>query len=231
MKCKYFILLITGTLGLMSCEDEKGIEEIEVIYDTVPFDQIRLETSSSVRIIQSTSYKVSVQGLKRDVDDTEVRVIQDKLTITEHGHIADHHLIKVYLPEISLLECTGSSLVYGETEFRQNRDMDLRLSGSGELDMYVDTDQLDVYLTGSGYVYLEGLVDNMDADIAGSGWLRSFNLNTDFSDVRISGSGSAEVHVDTDLDVIITGSGNVYYKGHPQISTHITGSGKLIDSN
>ncbi len=231
MKYLYLLLLGALTLGITSCEDEFGIEEIETIYDTVPFDRIRLETSSNVRIIQSNTFQVVVRGQKRDVNDTDVRVSNDRLIIEEHGHIDEDHLIKIYVPEISELTSIGSSLVYGESEFQQNRSMDLELIGSGEIDMYVDTDHLDVLLSGSGYIYLEGLVDNADFDISGSGWIRSFNLNTDFSDVRIDGSGSAEVFVDTDLDAVIAGSGNIYYKGHPTISSTITGSGKLINAN
>ncbi len=231
MKYTYCILLLSITIGLSSCEDEYGIEEIEVIYDTIPFDRIHLETSSDIRIIQSNIFQVVVRGQERDVNDTEVRVIQEQLIIEEHGHIDPGHLIKIYVPEISELECFGSSLIYGESEFRQSRTMNLTLSGSGELDMYLDTDNLDVRLSGSGYIYLEGLADNVDLDISGSGWVRSFYLNSDFSDVRIDGSGSAEVTVDADLDVVIHGSGDVYFKGDPQISTFITGSGKVIDAN
>jgi hypothetical protein len=227
----YALLLALVSIGLYSCEDEFGVEEIEVTYDTIPFDRIKLETSSHVRIIQSNDFKVSVRGLERDVNDTEVSVHNDRLVITEHGHIDNDQVIKIYVPEISQLESVGSSLVYGESEFVQNRSMDIDLTGSGEIDMYVDVDNLDVELTGSGYVYLEGYADNVDAEVTGSGWLRAFGMVVDVMDLRIEGSGSGEVYVEDDLDVIITGSGNVFYKGHPSLDVEITGSGKVIDSN
>lgn len=109
----------------------------------------------------------------------------------------------MFVPEISELECIGSSLIYGESFFTQNRNIAILLSGSGELDFAIDTDDLDLELTGSGYVYLEGNVQTLDADISGSGWLRSFSVESELSDVRIEGSGSAEVQVETDLDVFI----------------------------
>ena len=227
----YAFLLALVSLGLFSCEDEFGVEEIEVTYDTIPFDRIKLETSSNIRIIQSNEYKVSVRGEERDVNDTEVSVENDRLVIREHGHIDNDQVIKIYVPEISQLESNGSSLVYGESEFSQNRSMDIKLIGSGEIDMYVDIDNLDVELTGSGYMYLEGFADNVDAEITGSGWLRAFGMVTDVMDIRLEGSGSGEVHVEDDLDVIISGSGNVFYKGHPSVDVEITGSGKVIDSN
>jgi hypothetical protein len=232
MKPAYLLSLLVVVVSFSSCYlDEFGTDRIAVTYDTVPFDRIRLETSSDVRIIQSNTFKVVVRGEERDVDDTEVRVNDDRLVIEEHGFIDGDHEIEIYVPEISELNSVGSSLVYGESEFTQNRSMDIRLSGSGEIDFYADVDNLDVSLTGSGYIYLDGFADNADFDISGSGWIRSFPCATDIMDLRIEGSGSAEVFVDTDLDIVITGSGDVFYKGHPQVSVEITGSGHVFDAN
>jgi hypothetical protein len=231
MKSGYLPYVSAFLISLIACRYEPGIREVNVTFDTIPFDRVRLETSSDVRIIQSDAFQVSIQGMENDVADIDVRVINDKLTIEEHGHHPDELVIKVFVPEISKLECTGSSLVYGESNFQQDRNMDISLEGSGELDFAIETDDVDLEQSGSGYVYLEGSIKNLDADITGSGWLRSFKLLTDFSDVRIEGSGSAEINVSTDLDVVITGSGDVFYKGHPDINAQITGTGEVIDSN
>ncbi len=232
MKSFYTFSLVLTLFSLMSCDiDSEGINVIEATLETDDFDEIRLESSSDVRIIQSDEFKVILRGREKDVDDVEVRVINNKLTIEENRDHPNDFLIKIYVPELSELDCTGSSYVYGESYFTQNRNMDIRVSGSGELDFAIDTDDVDLNLIGSGYVYLEGNVETLDADISGSGWLRSFDLNSDLTDVRIEGSGSAEVTVETDLDIFILGSGNVYYKGHPDINATITGSGEVINSN
>ncbi len=231
MKSMYTVLILSLVIGLVACDDENGIQEIELTLDTLPFDEIRLEGSSDIRIIQSDIHRVTIQGRERDVNNVEVRVVNDKLIVEEHGNNPTDLLIQVYVPEISKLECSGSSLIYGESHFTQDRNIDISLSGSGELDFAIDTDDLDLEITGSGYVYLEGNIQTFDADITGSGWLRAFGLDTKLTDVRLEGSGSAEVFVETDLDVFIVGSGDVFYKGHPSINAQITGSGAVIDAN
>ncbi len=231
MKFVYLFLVAASFLGLSSCDDDFGTQEVDVTYDTLPFEYIRLETSSDVRIIQAGYFQVIVSGQERDVNDTHVFVEQGQLIIEELGHTHGNLVIRIYVPEFSQLESLGSSYVYGESQFQQNGSMDFFLDGSGDIDMYVDVDNLDVRVSGSGSMYLEGFVDNGDFNITGSGWIKAFNIIADFCDVRISGSGSAEVTVDDDLDVVISGSGNVLYKGHPHISSQISGSGKLIDSN
>lgn len=231
MKTIYLLLFAFITLGILSCEDEYSADQIVVTYDTIPFEKIELSTSSDIRIVQANYFQVVVEGEERDVYDTEVRVADNLLVIEEHGSIDQRQVITIYVPEIRQLDSYGSSDIYGESEFRQNGNMDLGLLGSGEIDMYLDIDNLDVFLSGSGDFYLEGFADNVDIRITGSGWVRSFNLNSDFSDIILSGSGSAEVTVDNDLDISISGSGDVFYKGHPDISSSITGSGKVINAN
>jgi hypothetical protein len=109
--------------------------------------------------------------------------------------------------------------------------MDIFLDGSGDINLYVDVDNLDVYVTGSGSSYLDGFVDNGDFNITGSGWINAFDFNTDFCDARISGCGRTEVMVENDLVAVLSGNGDTYYKGHPAITLQISGSGKIIDAN
>ncbi|MDQ3016011.1 MAG: hypothetical protein M3R25_04735, partial [Bacteroidota bacterium] len=59
MKIEYTLLTAILLLSLVSCElDSEGINQIEAILETDPFDEIRLESSSNVRIIQADEYKV-----------------------------------------------------------------------------------------------------------------------------------------------------------------------------
>jgi hypothetical protein len=232
MKNTYSLLAFGLLFGLFSCQIEnEGIREVELRLETEYFDKIKLEASANIRIIQSDVHEVIIQGFENDVYEVDVNVIGDQLSIEEHGaHPADF-IIKIYVDEISRLENAGSSIVYGESHFIQNRNVDFAQTGSGEIDFALTTDDIDVEIRGSGYVYLEGDSESLDAEIDGSGWLRSFGLNSDIADVRIEGSGSAEVNVSADLDAFILGSGDIHYKGHPAIFAEITGSGRLIDAN
>jgi hypothetical protein len=230
MKQDVYQLLFTLTIGIMSCDDESSTKRITSTYDNEPFANIEHATSSNIRLIQANYFQVVVEGQERDVHDTDVSVANNWLIIEEHGTIDEDQVIKIYVPELLELHFLGSSDVFGETKFHQNGNMDLRLYGSGEIDMFVAVDNLDI-LSGSGDFYLEGLADNVDIDLTGRGWVRAFNLLTDFTDVFLSGSGSAEVTADNDLDILVSGSGNVYYKGHPQIDDQVTGSEQVINAN
>jgi hypothetical protein len=228
MKPLYLLPLLAFFSTFLSCEVDPVFNEIELDLETDPFYDIRLETSSPVSIYQSDEHRVVIRGRENDVNDVQVNVRNELLTIEE-----DHHadlVIEIYVSDLSSISNIGSSLVYGEDIFYAHNFWISQI-GSGEIDFAVETDDLFVTQLGSGYIYVEGNTQTFDASIAGSGWLRSFNLESEFSDIRIEASGSAEVNVFTDLDVFINGSGDLYYKGHPSINAVITGSGSVIDAN
>ena len=98
-------------------------------------------------------------------------------------------------------------------------------------DLALEADDIEVDISGSGKVVLEGIADEIDLNITGSGDLRAFNITAREGNIKISGSGDAEVRIEDRLDVRITGSGDVYYKGQPLLDVSITGSGEVIDAN
>ncbi len=99
MKSIYTFSLVLTLFSLMSCEIEsEGINVIEVTLETDDFDEIRLESSSVVRIIQSDEFKVILRGREKDVDDVEVRVVNNRLTIEENRDHPHDFLIKIYVP-------------------------------------------------------------------------------------------------------------------------------------
>jgi len=87
--------------------------------------------------------------------------------------------------------------------------------------------------TGSGNVVISGPmeVEYLDLYIMGSGNISGFSLSAAYCQVDITGSGNCEVTALNSLDVSIDGSGSVFYKGSPSIENHISGSGRVVDSN
>ena len=87
--------------------------------------------------------------------------------------------------------------------------------------------------SGSGNIHVTQF-DNqpeLEINIYGSGSFMGYPIQVADCRIRIEGSGECEVNVTEKLDVAIKGSGNIYYKGHPRITTDIKGSGTLISSN
>jgi hypothetical protein len=137
--------------------------------------------------------------------------------------------IKVYVtaPTIEELVITGSGTVVSRGKLTANRRLRVRVTGSGDVKVDVNAPEVSAEANGSGNIILTGATRNFNAEINGSGEMRCFNLLSENTGVRISGSGSAEVYASKQLDVRISGSGDVAYKGSPTINQHIAGSGSV----
>lgn len=107
-------------------------------------------------------------------------------------------------------------------------DLDMSLSGSGNIGGNVVADDLSVRLSGSGNTKLTGSANNARINTSGSGNIVCGELVTEKCDLRMSGSGNAEVHVNKELSASISGSGNVRYRGNGSlVSASTAGSGKI----
>ena len=87
--------------------------------------------------------------------------------------------------------------------------------------------------SGSGNIHVTQFENQpeLEINLYGSGSFMGYPMQVADCRIRIEGSGECEVNVTDKLDAAIKGSGNIYYKGHPRITTDIKGSGTLISSN
>jgi len=97
--------------------------------------------------------------------------------------------------------------------------------GSGDVTVMVDGSDLTVSVDGSLNITAAGVVDAATIAIDGSGRIAARDLTAGTAMVRVYGSGSVELSVVDALDVSITGSGDVVYRGDPEVSRDVTGSG------
>ncbi|MGI9543338.1 MAG: head GIN domain-containing protein [Cyclobacteriaceae bacterium] len=236
-----FLLFLGGTMGLTSCyfdfEDDdfgclrgRGSQVSEERFLT-DFTSVTNATSANVVIVQGSRYDIEVRAQDNILDEVSTVVRGSELLIDTRRCVNSADIdVFITMPQINALSIIGSGDIFGDNTWAVN-DMDLRIIGSGDMDLDVDADDIDIEIRGSGEITLFGTADNCRTDISGSGDLRSFNLVANEHSVTIFGSGDAQVFASDELDVIINGSGDVLYKGSPSISVNISGSGDLVNAN
>lgn len=105
---------------------------------------------------------------------------------------------------------------------------DVRISGSGQADLKGLTEnQLQVRISGSGDMTGQGAVDDLDLRISGSGSYTGQALKSRHATVGVSGSGSVVVNASDTLHASVSGSGSVEYVGDPQVTQNVSGSGSV----
>ncbi len=210
-------------------EGEGSVDSYTLELDDIT--SIRLKISADVYLSQGPQ-EVVVEGQENIVDELELDVNSGRWEIEFDDCVEDYVDLKIYItiPNLHKVELDGSGEIFGETLFTVD-DIDLEISGSGDIDLELECDDIEADISGSGKIKLIGTCDDLDLQISGSGDYKGFNMECQKAKVEINGSGDAEVRVIDELDVEINGSGDVYYKGFPELDIQINGSGEVINAN
>ena len=176
--------------------------------DVAAFTRIANDDSLDVHVHVGEQRRVVVHGGDKVIDDIHTEVRDDTLEISfdHNGWGGNSASVDVAVPELTAIAVGGSGDI--EADGISADAFELVSDGSADIALTGTARQLAVELEGSG-----------DADLAG--------LAAREAEVRVSGSGNAEVRADDRLDATVEGSGDVKYPGDPEVDEHVDGSGDL----
>ena len=201
---------------------------VEQELDLATFERISLAISADVYVKHGEQQSITVRGqeniianLITDIQDKTWRIRFDRPIRRSQG-------LKIFitLPYLSGARVSGSGNIESDHTWQAN-SFQAGVSGSGNLDLQLQTEDLSSKVSGSGNIKLGGSSKAYSAQITGSGNIRAYELAATHCKVRISGSGNARVDAQEQLDVRISGSGDVMYTGRPRVNSKISGSGGL----
>jgi hypothetical protein len=211
------------------------------------FHKVFDEGEFDVYIIQDGLDEVVIEAESNLIPLIRTRIEGYALVIDTKDNLQSHYPMKVYVhtAEIDEIRLSGSGLMHAEDIVTGDLEISLSgsgdiffdgtaqvvkcsISGSGSMDLGLTCDALNADISGSGEMEVVGEANDGDFDISGSGSIRAYDFILQQCYATISGSGSMYLYVEDYLNVNISGSGNVSYLGSPQIETRITGSGSVI---
>ena len=216
------------------CKDGKGPIEVAT-FDLESFSGVHLKRNANVFISQGDEQAIRIEAQRNVFDELDLDVINDILVIDlDRCFFSMDMDVYVTLDRpLSSVDISGAGDIIGEGQIVAEEELFLDISGSGEIRMNVDALDVRSFISGSGEIDITGQAEYHELVISGSGDLEAFDFPVIDYDIRISGSGRADVLMDGGrLDVKISGSGDVRYKGSAEnINTQISGSGNLINAN
>jgi hypothetical protein len=193
-----------------------------------PFTRINLEGSVDV-VLTEGPYSIVVEG-----DDNLLRLVTT--TISGGTLVVDNTecfasekslVVRVSLPKLEGVSVEGSSDLGATSGFSSDL-LSISSSGSGDIDLQVESKELHTTSTGSGDITLGGHAASHTVVMSGSGDLDAYDLQTERPDYRSSGSGDGTISVSQSLTVTLSGSGDLGYHGNPgEYLASVTGSGEV----
>lgn len=226
--------LLLLTLLYAGCKPPVGGEGqlVKQSRDAGSFRKIELNFSARVTVIIADSTSVVVVAQRNLQEYIETKVEGETMVI------GTSRMIKATKPVEIVMTCrpqegltvNGSGEIHVINPFK-TENLNLEINGSGEIHANVHTRKTESDINGSGDLFLQGKSEIHSLEINGSGKLKAPEFSVEKYNIKINGSGDAEVHADSKLTVKLTGSGNIEYTGQPDIESEVIGSGELKKKN
>lgn len=213
------LTVILSAVIFSSCEVITGSGNIITETRNVrQFEGIKSSGSVDVEIVDDNS-----RSLKVEADDN---VLPYVITKVEDGTLniylksnRSYRDVKVMVyvssPLLSQLSVSGSGSITAKDTLRHDEQIEIKASGSGDINALVDAPSIIANVSGAGNVNLRGRTRDFTCSVSGGGDLDCKNLLSENTIVKVSGGGNAYVYASVTLDARASGGGNIVYGGKP----------------
>ncbi len=197
------------------------------------YDAVSLTGGMDVELVAGTEGKLTVEAESNLMEYITTEVSGGTLKISVEKGVSlrpsKNHGIKVTVPvkEIEEVNLTGSGDIWNTGTLHAS-EFKIGLTGSGDIKLNINSQNIDGSITGSGDVALRGNTNNLNCKTTGSGDFKAYDLQAEEVNAQISGSGDMEVNASKLLKARISGSGDIRFKGKPEKQDFKTfGSGSI----
>jgi hypothetical protein len=231
---KQLIVIVSALVLFTSCRF-KHVQGNGVITtqtrNATKANRIKMAGNFDVEITQGPIVSVQIEG---DENLLPYFIVEDRggyLVVKGRDYFSYSSTegIKVFIttPNLEEVVLAGSGNIIGKSKFTGSDKLVLKIAGSGDIKMDVNTPTVLSEIAGTGSITLTGETKEETIKIAGVGDYTAADLKAENAKVQIAGSGDVKVFASTQLDVNIAGAGSVYYKGSPNVKQKVAGSGDV----
>lgn len=240
MKKIILLLLVTFYASNLSAQWGKKIKgngDYTTIERSIEdYDKVSVSGWFDVVLVSGTEGKLSLEGesnlleyIKTEVKDGRLNIKPRKGVNLKPSSYNNGIVITVPVQEIDAVSLSGSGDIVGKTVLKTN-NFKTSLSGSGDISLEVEAQEMEASMSGSGDINLDGTAENFTAKISGSGDIKAYGLEAENVSATVSGSADIEVTANTSIKARVTGSGDISYRGNPKkIDTKSSGSGDITE--
>jgi len=231
------LLLLFATISFAGCRYMGGKKidgngnRTTVARSVGNFDGVEVRGGIDVVLSPGNDYVLRIEADENLIPYIEVNNDGGSVEVSsrEGYNLRSKGGIKVYAtaPAFERIAVSGSGDIRSTGMVKGGKGLELKIRGSGDIQLAVDAPQVATEISGSGSARLQGTTRNFDADIRGSGDVYAFELLSETANVDIAGSGNAQVFASKQLSVEIKGAGDVAYKGGGAVNQKIMGSGNV----
>ncbi len=192
------------------------------------FHSVYVNSAYTVYIKQTNKQEVKVEALTEIFELSEFKVEEGVLHINikrkpsdpnksfwdkiDDIKIAPTLNVRISMKDVKELKVNGNGKIIGENSIASG-EMELGVSGPGSMDIDIKGKEVKTSISGSGNITIKGYATENNISLSGSGSLFAFNCELESAEVIVSGEGSCEINVSSDLEAKVFGNGSIKHKG------------------
>jgi hypothetical protein len=242
-KINLLLVLILLSLLLLSAGTIAFAQTTKKTLELPEFKAIYVNSSYTVMLKQTNKQEVVVEALTEIFDVSEFKVENGILMINVEkkpetasksiwSKIDDIKLnptmkVSISMKNVNELRVNGAGKILSENSIASDQIL-LGLAGTGAMDVDIKGNAVTVELSGSGTMTLRGYATSLTGMVSGSGNLKGFECPLETANLKVSGTGGAELNATGNADIFVFGSGAVKLKGNTKnLMKKVYGSGSV----
>lgn len=240
---KHQIAIVLLCISLGSCAqswENKSIKgtgnETTTTVNTSDYDEVKVVGSMDVTLVKGDEGTIKLttdENLHEYIKITSENKVLTIAIKNNIGWLKTKKGINVEVPfrDLTAITLTGSGDIVGKDTI-EAEDLEINITGSGDVNLDVNATRVDAKLTGSGDGVLKGETTYFEVKVSGSGDFDATRLKSENTEAFVSGSGEASVYASKTLKARVNGSGDIAYAGNPEkVDSKISGSGDIESRN
>jgi hypothetical protein len=235
---KYLLFIAALPVVLSSChymwgKRVRGNGNIKTEERSVSsFKNLHVSASINVYVSQGDIKPIKIEGDENLLPYIEVEQDGDEIIIRnrEGYNLEGSGELKVFVsaPVYHKISLSGAGSIISDNKITNSDNLEINLSGAGDIKMEVDAPKITADISGVGSIYMKGQTKDVDMNISGAGSAHCYDLLSENTKIEISGVGSADVYASVKLDAQVSGAGSVNYKGNAtDVTQNVSGVGSV----
>jgi len=197
------------------------------------FSRINISGGFQVHLKQDSSNTVSITADDNLLKYVHLEADGDELHIYYKRNLcaSGEMVLNIGVRNLESLKGSGSVAFISDGKIN-TKDLNIKLSGSGRVDMDLTAANVFTEANGACEINLKGQATMHKVEMNGNGNIHAFDFVVGKYDIHTAGASDCEINVLNELDVHSTGASDVKYKGNPAtVNSSKLGAGTVTHVN
>ncbi|GLR17158.1 GIN domain-containing protein [Portibacter lacus] len=194
---------------------------------------INIANNANISIRKSDRQKIIVEGPTHLLDALNLEV-KNGFWNVKIGKDDDYKsdksgLISIVMEvkELNNATISGEGSISGQGVFKTSGEMNVSISGSGNIVLDFESSSTNCTVSGSGNIVLKGKTEKVHIGMSGSGNITTTQLLAKDVNMGISGNAKIAVHAERSLNTAVSGVADIEYTGNPKVSSSSSGDATI----